>query len=200
MTLRAFALNCTLKASPEPSSTDAMIRHVLEHLHRHDVETAQARIADHRVSPGVASDEGDGDEWPTLRAQILASDLFLLATPIWLGHPSSLAQRALERLDAFLGETDDEGRMISTDRVAMVAAVGNEDGAHHVGSQLFQGLNDVGFTLAAGAMTYWVGEAMGSTDFRDLPEIPEKVDRTSKTMVANAVHLARLLQTQPFPA
>jgi multimeric flavodoxin WrbA len=200
MTLRAFALNCTLKASPEPSSTDTMIRHVFDHLHRHDVETAQARLVDHQVSPGVSSDEGDGDEWPALRAEILSSELFLLATPIWLGHPSSLAQRALERLDAFLGETDDEGRMVSTDRVAMVAAVGNEDGAHQVGAQLFQGLNDVGFTLATGAMTYWVGEAMGSTDFRDLPEVPEKVEQTSQTMVANAVHLARLLQAQPFPA
>jgi hypothetical protein len=33
--------------------------------------------------------------------------------------------------------------------------VGNEDGAHHISATLFQGLNDVGFSLAAQAVTYW---------------------------------------------
>ena len=71
-------------------------------------------------------------------------------------------------MDAFLGETDDRGRMVSFDRVALVAVVGNEDGAHHVSAELYQALNDVGFTLPANAVTYWVGEAMGSTDYKDL--------------------------------
>jgi len=43
----------------------------------------------------------------------------------------------------------ERGRMIASDRVAIVGVVGNEDGAHHVGAEVFQGLNDVGFTLAA---------------------------------------------------
>ncbi len=48
----------------------------------------------------------------------------------------------LERLDAFLDEVDDQQRMMSYGRVACVAVVGNEDGAHHVVAELFQGLND----------------------------------------------------------
>ena len=55
----------------------------------------------------MTADEGDGDEWPQLRTQVLDAEVFVLATPIWLGHPSSYAQRVLERLDAFLGEQDD---------------------------------------------------------------------------------------------
>ena len=106
-------------------------------------------------------------------AQILNAELFILATPIWLGHPSSYAQRVLERLDSFLGEQDDRDQMATVDRVALVAVTGNEDGAHHVGAELFQGLNDVGFTVAASAMTYWVGEAMHATDLKDLPSIPK---------------------------
>lgn len=199
-TLTAFALNCTLKSSPEPSSTDRLLDQVIDELADRDVKTRAERLADHDVRPGVTSDEGDGDEWPALRAAILGADLFVLATPIWMGHPSSNAQRALERLDAFLGETDESGRRISADRVAMVAVVGNEDGAHHVGADLFQGLNDVGFTLAHGAMTYWVGEAMHKTDFNDLEEVPTEVAETSKTMVANAVHLAQLLKDRPYPS
>jgi multimeric flavodoxin WrbA len=177
-----------------------MLDLVTGELANHDVKTKIARFADHDVKPGVTSDEGDGDEWPEIRADILAADLFVLGTPIWLGHPASNAQRALERLDAFLGETDEKGRIVSADRVAMIAVVGNEDGAHHVGAELFQGLNDVGFTLAAGAMTYWVGEAMHKTDFVDLDNPPEAVVSTTRTMVANAVHLARLLDEAPFPS
>lgn len=197
--LNAFALNCTLKPSPAASSTDRMIELISAELNDYGIETRAARVADHVIKPGVSSDEGDGDEWPDLRHAILDSRLFVLATPIWMGHPASNAQRVLERLDAFLGETDDAGRMVSTDRVAMVAVVGNEDGAHHVGAQLFQGLNDVGFTLAAGAMTYWVGEAMHKIDFKDLDQVPEEVAATTATMVRNAVHLARQLDARPYP-
>jgi multimeric flavodoxin WrbA len=177
-----------------------MLDLVADELENYDVKTRRLRLADRSVHGGVTSDEGDGDEWPGLRAEILDADLFVMGTPIWLGHPSSNAQRTLERLDAFLGETDDKGRIISADRVAMVAVVGNEDGAHHVGAELFQGLNDVGFTLAAGAMTYWVGEAMQKTDFVELESPPDTVVSTTRTMVRNAVHLATLLRRTPFPA
>lgn len=149
---------------------------------------------------GVSSDEGDGDEWPSIRQRILDADIFVLGTPIWMGHPSSHAQRVLERLDAFLGETDASGRMVSLDRVAIVAVVGNEDGAHHVAAELFQGLNDVGFTIPAGGMTYWVGEAMHKTDYKDLPSGSAKTDQATKTAAANAAHLARLLADAPYPA
>jgi hypothetical protein len=116
-----------------------------------------------------------------------------------MGHPSSHAQRVLERLDAFISETDERGQMPTADKVAMVAVVGNEDGAHHVGAELFQGLNDIGFSIAANAMTYWVGEAMGSVDYGDLPEPPEKTLQTTRTMVANAFHLAEVLAARPYP-
>ncbi len=198
--LTAFALNCTLKPSPQPSSTDRLLDLVADELDRLDVKSRSARVVDYDVKPGVTSDEGGGDGWPELRAAVLGADIFVLGTPIWMGHPCSIAQRVLERLDAFLGETDERGRMISTDRVAMVAVVGNEDGAHHVGAELFQGLNDVGFTLAPGAMTYWVGEAMQKTDLIDLDVVPEKTRSTTTTMVRNAVHLARLLREAPLPS
>ncbi|HIZ49449.1 MAG TPA: NADPH-dependent oxidoreductase, partial [Candidatus Pseudomonas excrementavium] len=116
------------------------------------------------------------------------------------GHPSSLCQRVLERLDALLSETDDQGRMLSYGKVAGVAVVGNEDGAHHIVAQVYQGLNDVGFTLPANSCTYWVGEAMGSTDFKDLPSTPEKVVQTTQVLAQNCVHLAGLLKQQQYPA
>lgn len=203
MTLTAFAINCSLKPSSadEASSTQQLIDEVFEALAGHGVERAGvARMADLDVRPGVTSDEGDGDEWPAVRQQVLDADVLVLGTPIWMGHPSSFAARALERLDAFLGETDDAGRMVSYDRVALVAVVGNEDGAHHVAAELFQGLSDVGFTIPANGMTYWVGEAMGSLDYKDRPHRSEKTDAATKAAAANAAHLARLLQSEGYPA
>jgi hypothetical protein len=105
----------------------------------------------------------------------------------------------LERLDAFLGETDDREQIAIVDKVAMVAVVGNEDGAHHVGAELFQGLNDVGFSSAAGAMTYWVGEAMHTVDYLDLDSTPVKTAQTTHTMVTNSVHLASALVDRRYP-
>lgn len=197
--LRAIALNCTLKPSGE-SSTDAMIAVLKQAFGKVDVTvTETVRVAALNIKPGVTSDEGEGDEWPSLRAKILAHDVLILGGPIWLGQVGSVAKRVLERMDAFLDETDDQGRMPSYGKVAVVAIVGNEDGAHGSSAQLFQALNDVGWTIPPVAACYWVGEAMGSTDFKDLPETPEKVTKTAGMVATNAAHLAGLLKSNPIP-
>ena len=201
MPLKALALNCTLKSDAnEASSTDAMIA-VLEHAFsdRRVTITETVRVAALDIKAGVTSDEGDGDAWPALREKILSHDILIFGGPIWMGQISSVAKRVLERMDAFLSETDDQGRMPSYGKVAVAAIVGNEDGAHFSSAQLFQALNDVGWTIPAVAACYWVGEAMGSTDFKDLATTPEKVTETAKMVAGNAAHLAGLLQKNPYP-
>ena len=201
MALSACAINCTLvKTGARKSSTDSMIDVLREHFAAHDVTVGKTiRIADHNVPPGVTSNEGKGDDWPAIRAQILAADILIFGTPIWMGQASSIAKRVLERMDAFLSETDEAGRMPSYSKVAVAAIVGNEDGAHWASSQLFQSLNDTGWTIPAVAACYWVGEAMHSTNFVDLEHRPRKVTETAKMVAANAAHLARLLKTSPYP-
>lgn len=197
--LSAVVLVGSLKSSPEPSSSELLGRQVLEALARHGVTGTVIRLADHDVRPGVAVDMGAGDAWPGIRRQILEADILVVATPIWMGQPSSVTKRALERLDAELSETDDAGRLLTYGKVAAVAVVGNEDGAHHTSAEVFQALNDVGFTLAAGAVTYWVGEAMGKVDYADLDEVPERVATTTATLASNTAHLARLLKGAAYP-
>jgi multimeric flavodoxin WrbA len=200
-TLRATLLNCTLKPSPAESSTDVLLAELADALRKEGVTVGEpVRVVDLDVKAGVTSDEGDGDEWPDVRRQVLDAQILVVGTPVWMGQPSSVAKRVLERLDAFLGEEDDEGRMVSYDRVAVAAVVGNEDGAHHVAAELYQALNDVGFTIPAGGVTYWVGEAMGSTDYKDLDPKPEKVTSTTATVARNAAHLAGLLAERGYPA
>ena len=199
--LTAFALNCSLKPSSadESSSTDKMLSDLLDAFAPHGVTGEIVRALDHDIKPGVESDMGEGDDWPGLREKIVAADIFILGTPIWMGQPSSVAKRVLERLDAFLGEADDKGRMPAAGKVALVAIVGNEDGAHHCHAACFQALNDVGFTVPANAGCYWVGEAMGSVDYKDLDEVPKKVKQTLDMAASNAAHLARLLKGETYP-
>ena len=201
MALSAIAINCTLKPSGgEPSSTDKMIGLIAGELKKHGVEVRETiRIADHDIKPGVTSDEGAGDAWPDIRRRILACDILIFGTPIWLGQPSSLAKRVLERMDAFFSETDDAGRMPSFNKVVVIGIVGNEDGAHHVTAELLQALNDTGWTAAGQAACYWVGEAMHKTDFKDLPKVPDDVQGLAGIQASNAAHLANLLKERPFP-
>lgn len=200
MSLSAFGLNCTLSSSPTKSSTQKMLDLLLKAIAKHGVSTSYERMVDHDVKPGVSADEGNGDAWPALRKQVLDANILVLTTPIWMGQPSSVAKRVTERMDAFLSEIDKQGRYPTFGRVAIVGVVGNEDGAHHVTAELYQALADVGFTVPAGSSAYWVGEAMGDVDFKDLDRIPKKVAETIKTLASNAVHLAGLLQKHPYPA
>lgn len=201
MGLKAFAINCSLKrSSGEPPSTDKMIGLLVSELKKHGVELVETvRLADYNIKPGVQSDEGEGDDWPDVRRRILQADIFIFGTPIWLGQMSSIAKRVLERMDAFLSETDEAGRMPSFGKVAVAAIVGNEDGAQNVTAGLFQALNDEGWTIPAGAANYWVGEAMHKTDFKDLSKVPDAVAQGAAMLASNAAHLAALLKDSAYP-
>ena len=198
--LKALALVCSLKPSPAESSSELIARQVLDELADHGVAGESVRVVDHGVFPGVDDDMGAGDEWPAILGKVREADVLVLATPTWLGNPSSIAQRVLERLDAQLSATDDQGRPAMFGKVAVVAVVGNEDGAHKIVADMFQGLSDIGFTIPAQGCTYWNHEAMNPVDYKDLDTTPEAVASTNATAAANAAHLARLLRGSPYPA
>lgn len=199
--LRALALVCTLTPSPDESSSELIARQFLDALAKNGVEGDLIRVVDRDVRPGVQLDMGDGDEWPSIRSQLMGADILVLSTPTWMGQHSSVAQRVLERLDAELSETDDEGRLLTYGKVAVAAIVGNEDGAHHISGVLYQCLNDVGFTLAANAVTYWNDEVKGQyRNYKDLDPTPDGVLETTAKSAANAAHLARLLKAAGYPA
>jgi multimeric flavodoxin WrbA len=197
--LTAIALVCTLTPSPGSSSSDLLADQFLDALRSHGVDGSKVRVVDHDVRPGVQTDMGDGDAWPSIREQVLAADILLVSTPTWAGHMSSVASRVVERLDAELSETDADGRPILYDKVALVAVVGNEDGAHKISADLFQALNDYGYTIPAQGVSYWNGEAMHTTDYKDLDSTPEVTASALSAAVSNAVHLARLLKAGQYP-
>ncbi|MGO2931785.1 flavodoxin family protein [Microbacterium sp.] len=198
--MRALIVTCTLKPSPAESSSEVLGAQMSAFLTEQGVACESIRAVDHVILPGVQKDMGEGDEWPALRERVLSADILVFITPTWLGQHSSVAQRVLERLDAELSETDAEGRPILFDKVAVAGVLGNEDGAHHITAILFQALNDMGFTVPAQGSVYWNGEAMHTTDYKDLEETPKKVTASITTALTNAIHLARALSASRYPA
>jgi multimeric flavodoxin WrbA len=198
--VRATVLNCSLKTSDHPSNTQALADIVIEALRGSGVDVETFRLADLAVPPGVESDLGDGDDWPRVRAAVVSSEILVVATPTWVGHPSSIAQRVIERMDAMLSETDDDGRPVAYNRVAGVVVTGNEDGAHHVISEVAGALGDIGFTIPGQAWTYWNRGPGPGPVYTDTTEGHDWSASTGRAMASNLVAVARALQDQPIPA
>jgi multimeric flavodoxin WrbA len=198
--VKAVVLNCTLKRSPTVSNTERLAEQLTGALREHDVESELVRVVDHDVLPGVSTDEGPGDAWPAIHERILSAEILILATPTWLGQPSSVAKRVLERMDAMLSETDDDGRPVAFNRVAGFVVTGNEDGAHHVIAELTQGVTDIGFTVPGQAWTYWnMGPGPGP-DYSDTDHGHEWSESTAKAAASNIAAAARALAANPIPA
>ncbi len=200
MELKAVFLNCTLKPSPQDSNTEALARVVAEALEADGIVTEFVRVVDHDVRPGVTSDEGDGDGWPAIRAKLVDAQILVMATPTWLGKPSSIAQRVLERMDAMLGEQDDDGRPVAYNHVAGVVVTGNEDGAHHVISEIAGGLIDIGYTVPGQAWTYWNKGPGPGDDYSQSDEGKDWSHATGRAAASNLAAVARALANHPVPA
>jgi multimeric flavodoxin WrbA len=197
--LTALVVNCTLKRSPEPSNTEALARQVTIALEAQGVRCDLLRAVDHSILPGVTSDEGAGDAWPAIRGRILSASILVMASPTWLGRPSSIAQRVLERMDAMLAETDAEGRPVAYNRVAGFVVTGNEDGAHHVIGEMAGALNDIGFTIPGQAWTYWNRGPGPGKSYLDTEEGHDWSRSTAQLAAHNLVAVARALASSPIP-
>jgi multimeric flavodoxin WrbA len=198
--MRALLINCTLKPSPQPSNTEALAQVVTNALGNDGITVDWVRAVDHAIKPGVDSDMGDGDDWPTIRTKILASEILIIATPTWVGRPSSVAQRVIERMDAMISETDEQGRPVAYNRVAGVINTGNEDGAHHVISEIAGALGDIGYTIPGQAWTYWhLGPGAGP-DYLDEQRGHDWAAKTGRAMARNLATVARALIATPMQA
>ena len=197
--MRALVLNCTLKRSPEASNTQALADVVISALEAADVKVDTVRVVDRHVPPGVDTDLGNGDEWPEIHESLMQSDILVIATPTWMGQPSSVSKLVLERMDAMISEKKDDGTYAAYNKVAGVVVTGNEDGAHHVIAEVAGALIDVGFTIPAQAWTYWnMGPGPGPS-YTETDHGHDWSASTGRTMAANLVAGAKAFQAHPLP-
>lgn len=199
--MKALVINCTLKTSPDPSNTHALAKVVADALAKYGADVEFVRAVDLDIRPGVVSEAvAQGDQWPEVHRKLLESQILVVASPTWLGRPSSLAQRVLERMGAMLSETDGDGRPVAYNRVAGVVVTGNEDGAHHVISEITGALADIGYTIPGQAWTYWhLGPGPGP-DYLDEERGHDWSHRTGRAMAANLFGTAKALAANPLGA
>jgi len=198
--LHALFLNCTLKASHEPSNTEALIRDVIAYWKQEDVTSEIVRIVDHQVAFGVTEDEGNGDEWPVIFEKVKRADIVVIGTPLWLGEKSSVATQVIERLYGGSGLTNDLGQAIYYNKVGGVIVTGNEDGAKHASASILYGLSHIGFTIPPNVDAYWVGEAGPGPSYIEAGRDNDFTKRHAQFLAANLYHFAKMLKEHPIPA
>jgi multimeric flavodoxin WrbA len=201
MDLNALFLNCTLKKSPEQSNTQALIEVVGALFGDLGVRSDTIRVVDHDVRFGVRSDEGEGDEWPQILERIKTSDIIVIATPIWFGVRSSVAQLVIERLDGTYLEGDpDTGQFPLYNKVAGVIVTGNEDGAHDAAATTLFNLTHLGCTVPPNSDCYWVGDAGPGPSYIEAGgDRHLYTNKTARFLANNLAYMARLLKSNPIP-
>jgi multimeric flavodoxin WrbA len=199
--IKALAINCTLKKSPDTSNTQALIDKVLGHMNDLGAQTDSLRLVDYRIAWGTASDMGDGDQWPQVLERIEAADILLMGMPIWFGVRSSPAQLAFERLDGTYDEGDpDTGQFPLYNKVGCVVVTGNEDGAHDCCATTLFNLTHLGCTIPPNVDSYWVGDAGPGPSYIEAGgERHLYTNKTARYLASNAVWMAKLLAAHPIP-
>jgi multimeric flavodoxin WrbA len=195
--MKALVLSCTLKSSPQPSNSEALAQVMIRELASLSIESEMLRLADLHIPPGVKTNMGGDDDWPHIHDKLLQARIVIFATPTWVGRPSSLAQRAMERMDAMITEMRD-GVPVAYGKVAGVVVAGNEDGAHHVISEICGGLGDIGFTIPPQASTYWNKGPGPGDDYLDTDYRHDWSEKTGRQAAHNLAKLARALEAVKF--
>lgn len=203
--LEALFINTSLKKNSEESHTKLLLNASAAIMRKQDVTVEHLHLAEYAVPPGVYPDMTehgwDKDEWSAVWIKILASDILIIGTPLWLGEESSICRILIERLYAMSGELNDKGQSVYYGKVGACVITGNEDGIKHTAMTLGFSLNHLGYTIPPQADCGWIGEAGPGPSYGDPQEDGEPVgfendftQRNTTIMTWNCLHLARMLK------
>ncbi len=199
--LKAVFINCTLNKSPQISNTDGLINVSKAIMDKNGLTTEVIRAIDFDITPGVYPDMTEHgykkDDWPTIYKKVLAADILVLCTPIWLGEKSSECTKVVERLYAASAAYNKKGQYVYYGRVAGCLITGNEDGVKHCAMNLLYSMQHLGYAIPPQADAGWVGEIGPGPSYLDKdsggPE-NEFTQRNTTFMTWNLMHLARIFK------
>lgn len=209
--LKALFINCTLKKSPQKSHTDTLIKVSKSIMEKEGVVAEVIRFIDQDVATGIYPDMTkhgwDKDVWPKLFEKVMAADILIVGTPIWLGEKSSEAQKLIERLYAMSSKTNDKGQYIFYGKVGGCMVTGNEDGVKHCAMGILYALQHVGYSIPPQSDCGWIGTvgpgpSYGDTEWQDEKINPpvgfdsDFTNRNTTFMTYNLLHLANMLKAQ----
>ncbi|MBU1383981.1 MAG: NAD(P)H-dependent oxidoreductase [Alphaproteobacteria bacterium] len=199
--LTALFINTSLKRSSEASHTQTLMDVAADIMAKQGVRTTTIRAADLDIPPGVQPDMTehgwDSDGWPAAQAQVMAADILVIGTPIWLGDKSSICTRVIERLYGYSGKLNDRGQSAYYGRVGGCIVTGNEDGIKHCAMNLLYSLQHLGYVIPPQADAGWVGEAGPGPSYGDDGTVGLDNDFTQRNttfMAWNLMHMARMLK------
>jgi multimeric flavodoxin WrbA len=199
--LKALFINCTLKPSPQLSHTRGLIDISKAIMEKNGVSVEVIRAVDHDIAYGVWPDMTEHgwerDEWPAILDKVMAADILVLTSPIWLGDKSSVCTKVIERLYAASAELNEAGQYAYYGRVGGCLVTGNEDGAKHCAMNMLYSLQHLGYVIPPQADAAWVGEAGPGPSYRDEGSGGPENDFTNRNttfMTWNLLHLARMIR------
>jgi multimeric flavodoxin WrbA len=208
--LSALFINCSIKKNKSDSHTQLLINRAAGIMSAEGVSVEQIYALDHDIAFGMVKDgkeTGQKDEWPNIQKKIMAADILVIGTPIWLGVKSSVATLVIERMYAYSGDRNEKGQYLYYGKTGGCVVTGNEDGIKHCAMDLMYSMQHIGYMIPPQSDCGWIGEAgpgpsYGDTEWMGKPigdgKHPmgydnEFTNRNTTFMAWNLMHTARML-------
>ncbi len=205
--LSAVYLNASLKKNSADSHTLLLMEKSASIMRAEGVEVEMIHMLDHQIGFGMVTDAvadngAVADDWPGIQTKIMAADILVIGSPIWLGVKSSLATLAIERMYASSGEKNSKGQYLYYGKTAGCVVTGNEDGVKAVGMELLYAFQHIGYVVPPQADCGWIGEAGPGPSYGDPdPDTGKRfgydndfTNRNTTIMTWNLMHQAKILQ------
>tara|TARA_R110002073_G_scaffold66103_2_gene165161 strand:- start:1114 stop:1836 length:723 start_codon:yes stop_codon:yes gene_type:complete len=203
--LNALFINTSLQRNADKSHTRLLLNASAGIMEKNGVAVEHVHLAAHDVPPGVYPDMTEHgwpvDEWAAIWEKVVAAEILIVGTPLWLGEESSICRILIERLYAMSGQLNGKGQSIYYGKVGGCVITGNEDGIKHTAMSIGFALSHLGYTIPPQADCGWIGEAGPGASYGDEIEGGGRVgfdndftQRNATIMTWNCMHLARMLK------
>lgn len=202
--LSAVLLNCSLVHQAKNSHTRLLLNRVKGIMTTEGVDVELIHMLEHRIGFGMVPDTttlgDDVDDWPAIHAKVMAADILVIGTPIWLGVKSSVATLAIERLYAYSGEKNEHGQYLYYGKAGGCVVTGNEDGVKACSMETLYALSHIGYTIPPQADCGWLGEIGPGPSYGDDVDgvragfDSEFTNKNTTIMTWNLMHTAQMLK------
>lgn len=147
--LSAIIFSCSLKTDPSKSMSHYISEIVKDKFEAQNIETEIVYIKDLKdFEFGVEREvEGKKDKFTDYIDKVKETDIVIVATPIWWGTQSSLAQAVLERLTWFDDEALRTNHSLLYGKLFGTIISGAEDGWQHIQGNMFNFASELGFIV-----------------------------------------------------
>ena len=168
---------------------------------KNGITTELLRPVDFDIAYGIWPDMKEhgwtDDDWPGILEKVMAADILVIGTSIWLGEKTSVCTKVVERLYAASHLLNEAGQYAFYGRVGGALITGNEDGGKHCAMNILYSLQHLGYVIPPQADADWLGEAGPGPSYLDPGSGGPENDFTNRNttfMAWNLMHLARMLK------